>query len=201
MAATVSVLSRYGYDNVSLTAITREAGMSKGLLWHYFADGDDLMEQTARATVASLRETVASDIDLSLDVPEVLRAAIRRAAALRESHAAELRAVREIVQNLRNPDGTPRFGLNDLYGETYTLQAALFQRGQDEGSLRPGLDTRYLAVTYQSAVDAMLAYLDSHPGTDPDAYATALADILLTGMALPTSRSPRPAIRGQTRSP
>jgi AcrR family transcriptional regulator len=196
----VSVLSRCGYYNVSLTAITSEAGVSKGLLWHYFTDGDDLMEQTALATVASLRETVASDIDLSLDVPNVLRAAIRRAAALRESHATELRAVREIVQNLRNPDGTPRFGLNDLYDETYTLQAALFQRGQDEGSLRPGLDTRYLAVTYQSAVDAMLAYLDSYPDTDPNAYAATLADILLTGMAVPTNRPPRATSRDQTRS-
>ena len=54
--------------------------------------------------------------------------------------------MREIVQNLRQPDGTLRFGLNDLYEETYTLQAALFQRGQDEGSLRSGVNTRYLAV-------------------------------------------------------
>ncbi len=125
--------------------------MAKGLLWHYFADGDDLMEQTARVTLADLRETVASDIDLSAEIPEVIRAAIRRAAALRESHRTELRAVREIVQNLRHPDGTPRFGLNDLYEETYTLQASLFQRGQDVGSLRSGIDTRYLAVTYQGA--------------------------------------------------
>jgi AcrR family transcriptional regulator len=183
IAATVSVLSRCGYQNTSLAAISREAGVAKGLLWHYFADGDDLMEQTARATLADLRETVASDIDLSARVPQVIRAAIRRAAALRESHRAELRAVREIVQNLRNPDGTLRFGLNELYEETYTLQAALFQRGQDEGSLRSGVDTRYLAVTYQGAVDAMLAYLDGSQNTDAEAYAATVADILLTGIA------------------
>lgn len=183
IAATVSVLSRCGYQNTSLAAIASEAGVSKGLLWHYFADGDDLMEQTARVTLVTLRETVASDIDLSAEVPQVIRAAIRRAAALRQSHRAELRAVREIVQNLRDPDGTPRFGLNDFYEETYTLQAALFQRGQDEGSLRSSVDTRYLAVTYQGAVDAMLAYLDSYPGTDTEAYAATVADILLTGIA------------------
>jgi AcrR family transcriptional regulator len=184
-AATVSVLSRCGYQNTSLAAIASEAGVSKGLLWHYFADGDDLMEQTARVTLVTLRETVASDIDLSAEVPHIIRAAIRRAAALRQSHRAELRAVREIVQNLRDPDGTPRIGPNDLYEETYTLQAALFQRGQDEGSLRSSVDTRYLAVTYQGAVDAMLAYLDSYPGTDAEAeaYAATVADILLTGIA------------------
>lgn len=161
--------------------------MSKGLLWHYFADGDDLMEQTARVTLVDLRETVARDIDLSAEIPEVIRAAIRRAAALRESHSAELRAVREIVQNLRAPDGTLRFGLND-YEETYALQAALFQRGKDEGSLRSSVDTRYLAVTYQGAVDAMLAYLDSYPGTDAETYAAAVADMLLTGIATNPTR-------------
>ena len=182
IAATVSVLSRCGYQNTSLAAIASEAGVAKGLLWHYFADGDDLMDQTARVTLAALRETVAADIDLSAEIPQVIRAAISRAAALRDSHHAELRAIREIVQNLRDPDGTPRFGLDSLYEETYTLQAALFQRGQDEGSLRTGIDTRYLAVTYQGAVDAMLAYLDSYPGTDADAYAATVADILLTGI-------------------
>jgi hypothetical protein len=108
--------------------------------------------------------------------------------------------VREIVQNLRNPDGTPRLGVNDIYDKTYTLQAALFQRGQDEGSLRPSLDTRYLAITYQSAVDAMLEYLDRYPGADADAYAATVADILLTGMALSTSRPRRAAIGGQRTS-
>jgi len=183
IAATVSVLSRCGYQNTSLAAIASEAGVAKGLLWHYFADGDDLMEQTARVTLAALRETVARDIDLSAEIPAVIRAAIRRAAALRESHPAELRAVREIMQNLRKPDGTLRFGLNELYEETYTLQAALFKRGQDEGSLRGSIDTRYLAVTYQGAVDAMLAYLDNCPDTDAEAYAATVADILLTGIA------------------
>jgi len=187
IAATVSVLSRCGYQNTSLGAIASEAGVSKGLLWHYFADGDDLMEQTARVTLVDLRETVARDIDLSAEIPEVIRAAIRRAAALRESHSAELRAVREIVQNLRAPDGTLRFGLND-YEETYALQAALFQRGKDEASLRSSVDTRYLAVTYQGAVDAMLAYHDSYPGTDAETYAAAVADMLLTGIATNPTR-------------
>ena len=72
---------------------------------------------------------------------------------------------------------------NDLYEETYTLQVALFQCGQNEGSLRGSIDTRYLAVTYQGAVDAMLAYLDSYPGTDAEAYAATAADILLAGIA------------------
>jgi AcrR family transcriptional regulator len=181
MDATVAVVSRLGYRNASLAAIAGEAGVSKGLLWHYFDDGDDLMEQTARFTLVALREVVARDLDLSAEVPQIIRTAIRRAAALRDTHGPQLRALQEIVQNLCRPDGTRRLGLID-YEETYELQAKLFQRGQDEGSLRR-LDTRYLAVTYQGAVDAMLGYLDIHPGTNADEHAAAVADILLAGMS------------------
>lgn len=178
--ATIAVVSRVGYQNASLSAIVAEAGVSKGLLWHYFADGDELMEVTARATLVRLRETVADDVDLSAPVPQVIRAAIHRAAALYRTHRDDLRAMREIVDNLRHPDGTRRLVLDD-YEQTYQMQEALFQRGQDEGTLRP-VDTRYLAVTYQGSVDAMLNYLDAHPNTDADQYATTVADILLDGI-------------------
>ena len=173
--ATVSVVSRCGYQNASFTAIAREAGVSKGLLWHYFEDGDDLMRQTVRETLVRVRHTVGEEIDLSAPIPEVIRAAIARAAALLETHGPELRAMQEIAQN-------QRLGPSEL-DETHDLQAALFQRGVDEGSLRP-IDTHTLAVTYQGAVDAMLAYLGGHPEVDRVGYATTVADILLDGIAV-----------------
>ncbi|MGH7918686.1 MAG: TetR/AcrR family transcriptional regulator [Candidatus Dormibacteraceae bacterium] len=190
--AAVSIVSRRGYRNASVAAIAAEAGVSKGLLWHYFADSDDLMEKTARLTLERLRETVAKEIDLSAPVPQVIRSAIRRAAALRETHPAELRAMQQIIQNLVDSEGTQRLGMAD-YEQTYRLQATLFQRGQDEGSLRP-LDTRYLAVTYQGAVDTMLTYLDTYPDTDADEYAATVADILLCGIA---AHQPGPTARHQ----
>ena len=39
-----------------------------------------------------------------------------------------------------------------------------------------------MAVTYQGAIDTMLAYLDAHPDADPSAYAGTLADLLLNAM-------------------
>lgn len=183
IAGAVSVLARAGYRNTSLAAIAAEAGVSKGLLWHYFEDGDDLMEQTARTTLTALRQTVADDIDLSARVPDLIRAALRRAARLRESHRTELRALREILLNLRNPDGTPRIDASSLYEETYSHQATLFQRGQAEGSLRPDLDPHYIAILYQGLVDVTLAYLDAHPEAAPTTYTTMAADLFLTGIA------------------
>jgi AcrR family transcriptional regulator len=176
----VDVLAGEGYRGASLARIAKAAGVSKGLVSHYFSDRDTLMEQTAIATVAEVRQGIADAIDLTAEVPEVLRAAVRYASQLRRTHSRELRAVDQIVHNLRDPDGAPRLDLR-AYEDTYVAQGRLLRRGQEEGSLRE-FDTRVMAVTYQGAVDTMIAYLDAHPEVDATAYADALTELLLSAV-------------------
>ena len=176
----VEVLASDGYRNASLARIAQAAGVSKGLISHYFADRETLMEHTAIATVAHLRAEVAAAVDITADVPSVLSAAVHYASQMRRTHASELRAVDQIAHNLRHPDGTARLDVR-AYEDTYQAQEELFRRGQREGSLR-AFDTRVMAVTYQGAVDTMIAYLDAHPEADPHAYADALAELLLSAI-------------------
>jgi AcrR family transcriptional regulator len=178
--ATVAILASSGYEAASVNAVARQAGVSKGLMWRYFTDREDLMVQTAQRALVAVRDAVAGATDLSAPAPDVIRAAVRRAAGLLATHRAELIALREIVANLRRADGAPRFDLRD-YEETYRGQEGIFRRGQDEGSLDPNVDTRLMAVTYQGAVDGMLTYLEVHPDVDPDTYAVGLAELLLGG--------------------
>ncbi|MEV6229943.1 TetR/AcrR family transcriptional regulator [Saccharopolyspora shandongensis] len=181
MAAAVKELADCGYDGLSLTRVAERAGVSKGLIWHYFADKDDLMESTAKATMTTIRDRIANSLDLAEPVPDIIRAALRRIAALTVTHRGELTALNRIVHNLRHPDGTQRLTLED-YEETYQAQESLFRRGQTEGTLRD-FDTRVMAITYQGAIDMMLGYLEtSHPHINPDDYADKLADILLAGI-------------------
>lgn len=178
--AVVAELAERGYQGASLTRIAGRAGVSKGLLWHYFTGKDELMESTATATLAETRDRIASELDLTEPVPNIIRAALRRAAALSTTHPAELLALDHIVHNLRGPDGALRLTLG-YYEETYRGQESLFRRGQEEGSLRE-FDTRVMAVTYQGAIDMMLGYLRANPDIDPNGYADSLAEILLAGI-------------------
>lgn len=171
------VLATEGYRAASLARIAEAAGVSKGLVSHYFTDRDDLLEQTALTTLVEVREGVAAQLDLSRPVPEILRAAVHHAASLPRTHAAQLRVLDQVNHNLTREDGLPRL-THDSYEETYRAQETLFRRGQEEGSLR-SFDTRVMAVTYQGAIDAMLGYLAAHPDVDPSAYADRLVDLLL----------------------
>lgn len=192
MAAAVDVVAALGYRGATADAISGAAGVSKGLLWHYFADLDELLELTARRTLLVLRHAVAETLDLSAPAPEVIRGAIHGAAAIRRTHRAERRAMQEIILNLRASDGSLRLGVAD-YEDTYLAQEAIFRQGQLDGQFRPGLDPRLLAVTYQGAVDAMLGYLEAHPEIDGDGYASMVADALLDGF---TARQAHGSTRG-----
>lgn len=176
----VEVLAHEGYQQASLARIADAAGVSKGLVSHYFSDKGTLMEQVAITTLARLRDEMGATIDVTAEVPEILRAVLHQAAQLRQTHADALRALDEIVHNLRRADGRPRLDLS-AYEETYQTQESLLQRGQQEGTLR-AFDTRVMAVTFQGAIDTMLAYLDSHPTADRHAFADALADLLLAAI-------------------
>ncbi|GAB3744749.1 hypothetical protein GCM10028864_13280 [Microlunatus parietis] len=180
MAAAVLEVVDRGYEGATLTRIAARADVAKGLVWRYFSGKDDLMEATAKATLVIMREAIVEVLDLDQPVPDIVRAALRLAAAQLRTRRNELIALNRILPNLPGPDGTERV-ITDFYEESYQGQEALFRRGQEEGSLGD-FDPRVMAVTYQGSIDAMLAYLESHPEVDSQDYADRLAEILLGGM-------------------
>lgn len=178
--ATTAVLAGKGYANATLTDIAESAGVAKGLLWHYFRDRDDLMKQTLRHLSQQVREAVITDLDLTTEVPLVVRSVLASTAALTRTHATELEAIDQIVHSLRAPDGHQQISMRD-YDATYAEHEQLLTRGQSEGSIR-ALDVRVMAVSYQGVIDAMIGYLQAHPDVDPQELSTTVADVLLSGI-------------------
>jgi AcrR family transcriptional regulator len=80
MSAAVRVLSTRGYQGSTANEIAALAGLSKGLLWHYFDDLDDLFESTARRALKILSSAAGAAIDLEAPAPVVIRSAIHAAA-------------------------------------------------------------------------------------------------------------------------
>ncbi|WP_157388008.1 TetR/AcrR family transcriptional regulator [Nocardia terrae] len=191
--ATIAIIGRDGLAAATAEAVARAADVSKGLLWRYFTDLDDLILHAGRRALTTLEAAVATDVDLDSHTADLLRAAIRRAAVLPATHGSELRAARQIARRLQ-ASGTGIASAAHEYKELYARQAELIQRGQDRGQIRADLDAHLLAVTYQGMVDTMLERLDADPDLDPIAYADHVADVLLGGIAT-TPTSPTGNIR------
>lgn len=181
ISATTALVAESGYANATLTEITQRAGVSKGLLWHYFRDRDDLMHRAVAFLAGELRAGLVADVDVTAPAVDVIRAVFTRTAMFTRTHQQEIEALDQIVHNLRTPDGRRRITTLD-YEDICDEHAALLARGQSEGSIRAG-DVRLFAVTYQSLIDGMIGHLQAHPEVDPIGYSDQVATVFLLGTA------------------
>ena len=191
ISATTALIAEAGYANATLTEITQRAGVSKGLLWHYFRDRDDLMHQAVAFLAGQLRAGLVADVDVTAPANEVIRSVFARTAMFTRTHRQEIEALDQIVHNLRTPDGRRRVTMLD-YEDIYAEHAALLARGQSEGAVRAG-DVRVFAATYQALIDGMIGHLQAHPDADPVSYAHQVAAVFLLGTAQPGEPSENPA--------
>lgn len=89
------VFTERPYADVSMTDIARAAGISKGLLYHYFPSKRDLFVATLEAAATELRELTQPDPELP--VAEQLVAAVDAYLAWIEQHAASYAKLIESV--------------------------------------------------------------------------------------------------------
>jgi TetR/AcrR family transcriptional repressor of bet genes len=74
--ATIAALSRYGFADATISRISKEAGVSTGIIHHYFASKGDLLEATMRTLLEQLRQDVVKRLEKSATPEERLYAII-----------------------------------------------------------------------------------------------------------------------------
>ena len=91
LRAGVELLRTHSPDEISIDAVARQAGISRGLLYHYFEDRDAFV--VAVLEQASERLRLALRPDPTLSRRDQIAAAIDAFIAFAEAHAAGFRAV------------------------------------------------------------------------------------------------------------
>ncbi|HEY0387502.1 MAG TPA: TetR/AcrR family transcriptional regulator [Gaiellales bacterium] len=85
LEAGTRVFTEHSYDDASMADVARAAGISKGLLYHYFPSKRDLFVATLEAAAAELRELTQPDP--ALPVPDQLVGALDAYLRWIEEHA------------------------------------------------------------------------------------------------------------------
>jgi AcrR family transcriptional regulator len=85
LEAGARVFTEHSYDDASMAEVARAAGISKGLLYHYFPSKRDLFVATLEAAAAELREITQPDP--ALPIPEQLAGALDAYLRWIEEHA------------------------------------------------------------------------------------------------------------------
>lgn len=177
MDAAVETIAEVGFARASLARIARRAGISKGVISYHFAGKEELMEQIVIAVYTDIGENVAGGLHGVESVTEMVRVNTTRVAEYMRGHRSSLRALGEIFLNLRGADGEPHYGMHTNEPLYQPLEDA-FRRGQESGELRD-FDTRVMAISYQSALDAMFGYWALNPEWDLTAHAEQVSDLFV----------------------
>jgi TetR/AcrR family transcriptional repressor of bet genes len=74
--ATIASLSRYGFADATISRISKEAGVSAGIIHHYFASKGDLLEATMRSLLEQFRQDVVKRLAQAATPEERLYAII-----------------------------------------------------------------------------------------------------------------------------
>ena len=166
LTAAVRVFARKGYYTCRVSDVATEAGVSHGLVYHYFASKDELLETIFREnwgpTAAAIEEIAAADDEPAEQIRKV-------AAVVLHSWRRDRDAVRVLVREIsRSPVLQERI---EEFQRALDALETIIVRGQRTGAFDPALDPRFAAYALWGTLDETLTgwVLGRLPGDDGDA--------------------------------
>src|SRR4051794_34401014 len=176
MEAAARGLSRYGYGHLRLEEVAREAGYTRGALYHQFRDKADL----ALAVLDWINETWRSEVgDPAEREPDPVAALItlarRHAIYCRRDVARVMMALRVEFSDQDHPVGRDIKRVSRLLIKQC---AALIEAGRRDGSIPPGPPAKALAQAYWGALEGVVIAVAGQATYDEELAARTVAGVL-----------------------
>jgi TetR/AcrR family fatty acid metabolism transcriptional regulator len=149
--AAVRVFAHKGYHTSRVGDITQEAGVAHGLLYHYFAGKEAVLDAVFRETWSEFLASVKAVEESGESAPDQLR---QVTAILLRSWKHNPDLVRVLVRDIaRSPELPKRI---DELGEALAGMERIIARGQADGAFRKDLDPRLASWIFYGAVEEIL---------------------------------------------
>jgi AcrR family transcriptional regulator len=169
-------LSRYGYGNLVLEEVAREAGYTRGALYHQFKDKEDLALSVIHWVDETWRQEVGQAVEREPDpVTALITLARGHAVYCRRDVARVAIALRIELSAQDHPVGREIKRVS----ETLIKRCArLINAGRRAGSIPPGPPVRAMALAFVGAVEGAVIELAGEAPHDELLAARAAAGVL-----------------------
>jgi len=169
-------LSRHGYANLVLEDVARDAGYTRGALYHQFKGKEDL----ALAVLEWVDETWWPEVGgLAESQPNaaagLLALARGHAVYCRRDVARAMMVLRIEFSGKDHPVGRRIDGMSKTL---FKYCAQLIEAGRKEGSIPPGPPAKEVAIAWLGAMEGVVIALAGHAPHDEELAARAAAGIL-----------------------
>jgi AcrR family transcriptional regulator len=169
-------LSRYGYGHLRLEEVAREAGYTRGALYHQFKDKADLsmavIEWVNESWMREVGEPARQESD---PVAELIALARGHAVFCRRDIARVVMALKVEFSGQDHPVGREI----ERVSETGVKRVArLIQKGRRDGSIPPGPPTRAVALAFMGALEGAVIALAGQAPDDERLAACVAAGVL-----------------------
>jgi AcrR family transcriptional regulator len=174
-------LSRYGYGNLVLEQVAREAGYTRGALYHQFKDKEEL----ALAVLDWVNDTWWREVGTPAEqepdpVAALLALARGHAVYCRRDVARVMMALRVEFSGQDHPVGREIKRVSQMLMKRC---ARLIEAGRRDGSIPPGPPAKAVALAFWGALEGAVIALAGHAPHDELLAARAVAGVL--GLASP----------------
>jgi len=184
--AALEVFSEKGFASAKLEEIARRAGVSKGTLYLYFKDKEDLFRAVVRDTVAPNIDVVRSMVEgTDLAFADVIHVLLPRFAVI----ASQVRVgavAKMVIGESRNFPELAKVWHDEVVSKALGMISGLVERAQANGEVRSG-DPRLHAFTLMGPMMMGLLWRETlQPAggapLDLEALAKQHADTVLAGL-------------------
>ncbi|MGH3102919.1 MAG: TetR/AcrR family transcriptional regulator [Gaiellaceae bacterium] len=151
LGAAVTVFARKGYHDCRVGDIATEAGVSYGLLYHYFKSKEEVLETIFRETWTEMLAAV-NGVE---EAGEPARVQVRKVAAIvLRSWERDPDLIRVLVREItRSPHLQQEI---EEISQAFDALERIVRHGQEEGEFRGDLDARLASQVLYGALDQIL---------------------------------------------
>jgi AcrR family transcriptional regulator len=151
--AAVSVFANQGFHACRVSDIADEAGVAYGLVYHYFASKDEVLDtlflERWNVMLQTIREVDAETLSARAKLQEI-------ASFIVDSYRHDPDLMKVIIVEVTRAANS--FGQTHLahIRQAYELIAAIVTAAQAEGTFKPDIDAGFAAMAFYGAIEQML---------------------------------------------